>query len=112
MSLIPIRFRDWWDDWDTDFAIDPWRSNRSNDLLSSLWDPQRSVFRNALRRPWGNEELQRMQADPKINVDKDKFEVIFLSELNCHSLTKSYSVLLLFKKCLLMGVILHFPDAP
>lgn len=84
MSIVPLMFRDWWDEWDTHT---PLRSSRlldqqfgtglrRDDLLSSFWKPSPSVLRSGYIRPWGNQNLQRQDSGSTLNMDKDKFQVI------------------------------------
>lgn len=83
MSVVPLSFRDWWDDFDR-----PFRSSRlldqefgiglkRDDLLSSFWNPTPSVLRSGYVRPWRtNTALQREASGSTLNVDSDKFQVI------------------------------------
>jgi len=83
MSVVPLRFRDWWDDWgDT-----PFRSSRlldqqfgtglrRDDLISSFWNTTPSILRSGYVRPWGNRNLQRQESGSTVNFDKEKFQVI------------------------------------
>lgn len=82
MSLVPLFFRDWWDDLETtrptsrlldqNFGMG---INR-DDLLSSIAVPSRSLLRanSGYYRPWGS-LLNRQNSSSTINVDKEKFEV-------------------------------------
>lgn len=81
MSVVPLSFRDWWDDWDR-----PFRSSRildqefgtglrRDDLLSSFWSSSPSVLRSGYVRPWKS-SLKREASGSTINVDSDKFQVI------------------------------------
>lgn len=83
MSVVPLMFRDWWDDWETHM---PMRSSRlmdqqfgtglrRDDLLSSFWKPSPSLLRSGYIRPWGNQNLQRQDSGSTLNLDKDKFQV-------------------------------------
>lgn len=92
MSNVPMRFRDWWDDYDMDFS-DSFRRPRTsrlidqhfgtvlrkNDLLSSLANTHIS---NSPRmstpyfRPWNVNDLARQDSGSTINVEKDKFQII------------------------------------
>lgn len=88
MSLIPLRFKNWWDDLnDADHSFHPFRSScltdqnfghglHRNDLLSA-----KSVFRNGYLRPWVNEELQNLDSGSTVKMDKDKFEVGFAKDV-------------------------------
>nr|QGZ00462.1 heat shock protein 21.8 [Glyphodes pyloalis] len=79
MSIVPMMFRDWWDDWerpsrllDQHFGM----GLRRDDLLSSLSAvPSSSLFRNSYFRPWRT-NLARQESSSTINLTKDKFEVI------------------------------------
>ncbi|XP_063385818.1 protein lethal(2)essential for life-like [Cydia fagiglandana] len=80
MSMVPMMFRDWWDDWehrpsrlfDQHFGM----GLRRDDLLSSLSTlPSSSLFRNSYFRPWRT-SLARQESSSTINLTKDKFEVI------------------------------------
>lgn len=78
MSVVPLMFRDWWDDWDRwerpsrlfdqHFGM----GLRRDDLLSSV--PTSSLFRNSYFRPWRT-ALTRQESSSTINITKDKFEV-------------------------------------
>lgn len=81
MSVVPMMFRDWWDDWerwerpsrllDQHFGA----GLRRDDLLSSLSAvPSSSLFRNSYFRPWRT-ALARQESSSTINFTKDKFEV-------------------------------------
>lgn len=83
MSVVPLMFRDWWDDWESHM---PMRSSRlmdqqfgtglrRDDLLSSFWKPSPSLLRSGYIRPWGNQNLQRQDSGSTLNLDKDKFQV-------------------------------------
>jgi len=85
MSVVPLSFRDWWDDFS---AFDrPFRSSRlldqefgtglrRDDLLSSFWNPTPSVLRSGYVRPWRSNNLKREESGSTLNVDNDKFQVI------------------------------------
>lgn len=83
MSVVPLLFRDWWDDEDFHFSR-PSRlmdqqfglGLRRDDLLSTFGSlPRRSLFRNYVR-PWHSTALQRQDSGSTIQQDKDKFQVI------------------------------------
>lgn len=85
MSIVPLMFRDWWDDWG---MHTPAHSSRLMDqqfgtglardeLLSSFWKPSPSLLRSGYIRPWGNRNLQRQDSGSTLNLDKDKFQVSF-----------------------------------
>lgn len=82
MSIVPLAFRDWWDDFDR-----PFRSSRlldqefgtalrRDDLLTSLWNPRPSVLRSGYVRPWKSNDLTREKSGSTLNVEDDKFQVI------------------------------------
>lgn len=82
MSMVPLSFRDWWDDFDR-----PFRSSRlldqefgtglrRDDLLSSMWSGQPSLLRSGYIRPWRQNNLKRESSGSTLNVDSDKFQVI------------------------------------
>lgn len=79
MSLVPLMFRDWWDDFemprasrllDQQFGLG---LNR-DDLLNSLSLTRPTPFRNYIR-PWRT-PLARQDSGSTINADKEKFQVI------------------------------------
>ncbi|KFB40376.1 AGAP007162-PA-like protein [Anopheles sinensis] len=87
MSVVPMLFRDWWEDFDT-----PLRSSRlldqhfgtglrADDLFSSfspraapLASP--SLLRGGYYRPWRNTALTRQDSGSTLNLDKDRFQII------------------------------------
>lgn len=85
MSMVPMLFRDWWDDMDMSFS----RPSRlldqhfgiglnRDDLLNSLSSSFQSnslLRRPGYFRPWSR-SLQRQDSGSTINTDKDKFQVI------------------------------------
>lgn len=80
MSVVPMMFRDWWDEWET-----PMRSSRlldqhfgtglRRDDISSFTNTP-SLLRSGYIRPWRNTSLQRQDSGSVLNVEKDKFQVI------------------------------------
>nr|XP_029721748.1 protein lethal(2)essential for life [Aedes albopictus] len=90
MSIVPIMFRDWWDDhWDT-----PLRQSRildqhfgtgisSDDLLTAITSAAaaQSAIHNQLRRPiynrpWRHSGIAaRQDSGSTIHADKDKFQI-------------------------------------
>lgn len=79
MSVVPLMFRDWWDDFDTNF-----RSSRlldqhfgsglkRDDLMNFTNTP--SILRRGYIRPWRNTTLQRQDSGSTLNVDQEKFQV-------------------------------------
>lgn len=84
MSVVPMMFRDWWNDWERWDHDRPSRlldqhfgmGLRRDDLLSSISSlPTSSLFRNSYFRPWRS-GLTRQESSSTINFTKDKFEVI------------------------------------
>ncbi|CAH1166868.1 unnamed protein product [Phyllotreta striolata] len=83
MSMVPLLFRDWWDEED---LLRPSRlidqhfgvGLKRDDLLNSLSAiPRRSRLTNYIR-PWTGvgADLQRQDSGSTITQDKDKFQVI------------------------------------
>lgn len=84
MSVVPLAFRDWWEEFDRPF---PFRSHRlidqefgtglrRDDLLSSMWSGTPSLLRSGYIRPWRSNDLKRQGSGSTLNVDNDKFQVI------------------------------------
>jgi len=84
MSVVPLMFRDWWDD----FEI-PTRTSRlldqhfgtglkRDDLLSSVWNSRPTMLRSGYLRPWSRSptSLQKQESGSTLNIDNEKFEVI------------------------------------
>ena len=85
MSVVPLIFRDWWDDFerpvsrlmDQHFA----RGLDRDDLISRFSDlnldrPARSIFGNRYYRPWRNVTRQHSSGSSTIQIDgKDNFQV-------------------------------------
>lgn len=80
MSVVPLLYRDWWDDedffrpsrlLDQHFGI----GLRRDDLLNSLTLPTRTTPRSYFR-PWRSPALTRQDSGSTITQDKDKFQVI------------------------------------
>lgn len=89
MSNVPMRFRDWWDEYDMDF--DSFRRPRTsrlinqhfgdvlrkNDLLSSLANTHISTSPRTSSSPYYRPyELSRQDSGSTVNVEKDKFQII------------------------------------
>lgn len=82
--MVPLIFRDWWDDeefyrpsrlFDQNFGL----ALRRDDLINSLSTirPRSPAFRNSYLRPWSPSPiLQRQNSASTIQQDKDKFQVI------------------------------------
>nr|WKR20130.1 heat shock protein HSP22.3 [Agrotis ipsilon] len=79
MSIVPLMFRDWWDEWDRPSRLLDQHFGmglKRDELLSSLSTlPTNSLFRNSYFRPWRT-NLTRQESASTINLTKDKFEVI------------------------------------
>ncbi|XP_050294587.1 protein lethal(2)essential for life isoform X2 [Anthonomus grandis grandis] len=83
MSVVPLLYRDWWDD--EDWFTRPSRlldqhfgvGLRRDDLLNSFRTfPRSSALRNYVR-PWNTSSvLQRQESGSTIQQDQDKFQVI------------------------------------
>lgn len=82
MSVVPLLFRDWWDEedfarpsrlLDQQFGI----GLKRDELLNTYGSfPRSSLFRNYVR-PWRNASpLQRQDSGSTIQQDKEKFQVI------------------------------------
>ncbi|KAK6643580.1 Protein lethal(2)essential for life [Polyplax serrata] len=76
MSLIPLLYRDWWDDFerpsrlfDQNFGI----GLRRDDLLSSFFNSP--MLRSGYIRPW-RELTRQSSGSSTVHSDKDKFQVI------------------------------------
>ncbi|XP_049877047.1 protein lethal(2)essential for life isoform X1 [Pectinophora gossypiella] len=79
MSIVPMMFRDWWDEWDRPSRLLDQHFGmglRRDDLLSSLSTlPSTSLLRNSYFRPWRS-NLTRQESASTINLTKDKFEIL------------------------------------
>lgn len=82
MSVVPLMFRDWWEDFDRErpsrlldqhFGL----GLRRDDLLSSLnsFPSSNTMFRNSYFRPWRAQNLTRQESASTINFEKEKFQV-------------------------------------
>ncbi|XP_055604534.1 protein lethal(2)essential for life [Uranotaenia lowii] len=83
MSVVPMMFRDWWDDFDAPFRtrlLDQHFGTglRADDLFSSLSlrNNTSPVLRSAYYRPWRNTALARQDSGSTLNLDKEKFQII------------------------------------
>ncbi|XP_050514180.1 protein lethal(2)essential for life-like isoform X2 [Diabrotica virgifera virgifera] len=83
MSMVPLLFRDWWDEedlmrpsrlLDQQFGL----GLRRDDLLNSIRDiPRRSALSSRYIRPWATSTaLQRQDSGSTITQDQNKFQVI------------------------------------
>nr|CAD7438185.1 unnamed protein product [Timema bartmani] len=77
MSVVPLMFRDWWDDFDRPtrlmdqhFAM----GLRRDDLLSSL-NPLLPLRSSGYLRPWRHLNRQDNGGVSSITAEKDKFQV-------------------------------------
>ncbi|KAK9299103.1 hypothetical protein QLX08_007728 [Tetragonisca angustula] len=85
MSVVPLMFRDWWDDFDRPVSrlMDQHfgRALNRDELLSRFSDlglerPLRSIFRDRYYRPWRNVARQASSGSSTIQIDsKDNFQV-------------------------------------
>lgn len=87
MSIVPLRFRDWWDDWEHQSSLAPFSRTsrlldqqfglglRRDDLLSSFLKPTPSVLRSGYIRPWDSQALNRLDSGSTLNIDREKFQV-------------------------------------
>ncbi|XP_026320442.1 protein lethal(2)essential for life-like isoform X1 [Hyposmocoma kahamanoa] len=76
MSIVPMMFRDWWDEWDRPSRLLDQHFGvglRRDDLLSSF--PTSSLLRNTYYRPWRT-NLGRQESSSTVNLTKDKFEIL------------------------------------
>lgn len=84
MSIVPMMFRDWWDEWDRPSRLLDQHFGmglKRDELLSSLSTfPSTSLLRNSYFRPWRT-NLQRQESASTINLTKEKFEVDFFLTL-------------------------------
>lgn len=96
MSIVPLMFRDWWDD----FGIDHPSSRlldqhfgmglNRNDLLSSFRNSP-SLFRGGYFRPWRS-ELLRQDSGSTVTADKDKFQVNWYHRNLIRHINASYCI--------------------
>ena len=84
MAVVPLLFRDWWDD-DFSFPITSrildqhFGSGLSrDDLLSTVWGGNPARMRTGYKRPWTRvlNNLMKQESGSTVNIDKDKFEVM------------------------------------
>ncbi|XP_033254667.1 protein lethal(2)essential for life-like [Drosophila miranda] len=93
MSVVPLMFRDWWDEIDfpmrTSRLLDQHfgQGMKRDDLMSSVWNSRPTVLRSGYLRPWQKNSLQKQEPGSTLNIDNEKFEVIldvqqfFLNEI-------------------------------
>lgn len=85
MSVVPLIFRDWWDDFDRPVSrlMDQHfgRGLDRDDLISRFSDlslnrPLRSILGNSYYRPWRNVTRQHSTGSSTVQIDnKDNFQV-------------------------------------
>ncbi|XP_066154817.1 protein lethal(2)essential for life-like isoform X1 [Euwallacea fornicatus] len=89
MSVIPLSYRDWWDDEDW-FSLRPSRlldqqfgvGLKRDDLLNSFRTFPRSYLNRNYVRPWTSSNvLQRQESGSTIQQDKDKFQKAEITEV-------------------------------
>lgn len=83
MSVVPLMFRDWWDELEF-----PTRTSRlldqhfgtglkRDDLMSSVWNSRPTMLRSGYLRPWQRTTgLQKQDSGSTLNINDEKFEVI------------------------------------
>ncbi|XP_072746988.1 protein lethal(2)essential for life [Anoplolepis gracilipes] len=85
MSIVPLVFRDWWDDIDRPVSrlLDQHFGTglSRDDLISNftglgLNRPLRSILGNTYYRPWKNVTRQNSTGSSTIQLDNDNFQVI------------------------------------
>nr|ARQ84025.1 heat shock protein [Liriomyza trifolii] len=83
MSVVPLLYRDWWDDFD--FPISSRLLDQHfglglnrDDLMSSVWGHRPSMTRTGYLRPWQHAANALLKQDDgsTVNIDKEKFEVM------------------------------------
>ncbi|XP_022188126.1 protein lethal(2)essential for life [Nilaparvata lugens] len=85
MSLVPLLFRDWWDDFDTPHHHTP-RASRlldqhfglglnRDELVSSLANIRPSVLRTGYIRPWSNALVRQNSGVSNLTADNEKVQV-------------------------------------
>ncbi|XP_019888789.1 protein lethal(2)essential for life [Ooceraea biroi] len=87
MSIVPLVFRDWWDDIDRPVSrlVDQHFGTglHRDDLISSLTDfgfnrpSLRSMLGNSYYRPWRNVTRQNSSGSSTIQLQKDNFQLLF-----------------------------------
>lgn len=83
MSVVPLMFRDWWDELDfpmrTSRLLDQHFGTglRRDDLMSSIWSSRPTLLRSGYLRPWQRPTgLQKLDSGSTLNVNDEKFEVM------------------------------------
>jgi crystallin alpha B len=90
MSIVPLVFRDWWDDFDRPVSrlLDQHFGTglHRDDLISGLSGlgfnrpSLRSIFGNSYYRPWRNVARQNSSGSSTIQLEKDNFQVCISAE--------------------------------
>lgn len=86
MSIVPLVFRDWWDDIDRPisrladqhFGTGLHRDDLISNFTSGLGfnrAPLRSIFGNTYYRPWKNVTRHNSSGSSTIQLDNDNFQV-------------------------------------
>uniref|UniRef100_A0A1A9YUI8 SHSP domain-containing protein n=1 Tax=Glossina morsitans morsitans TaxID=37546 RepID=A0A1A9YUI8_GLOMM len=83
MSVVPLMFRDWWDELDfpmgTSRLLDQHFDTglMRDDLMSSIWSSRPTLLRSGYLRPWQRTGtgLQKLDSGSTLNVNDEKFEV-------------------------------------
>lgn len=76
MSLIPLLYRDWWEDFDRPSRLFDQNFGlglNRDDLLSSMLS--RPLLRQGYVRPWRDSYNRQNSGSSTLQVDKDKFQV-------------------------------------
>lgn len=83
MSVVPLMFRDWWDELDfpmrTSHLMDQHFGTglKRDDLLSSVWSSRPTMLRSGYLRPWHRTTgLQKQDSGSTLNINEEKFEII------------------------------------
>uniref|UniRef100_A0A2M4C172 Putative alpha crystallin n=1 Tax=Anopheles marajoara TaxID=58244 RepID=A0A2M4C172_9DIPT len=77
MSLVPVQYRTWWDDWDLPLYTRVLEKSMTQEVLSSddYWrvPPLAPVRWSSLYRPWRYFSLRDVGA--KVDTDRDRFQI-------------------------------------
>nr|ABE57138.1 heat shock protein Hsp21.3 [Liriomyza sativae] len=83
MSVVPLLYRDWWDDFDFPITSRLFDQHfglglNRDDLMSSVWGHRPSMTRTGYLRPWQHAANALLKQDDgsTVNIDKEKFEVM------------------------------------